>query len=282
MKSSDKALRSHRVAGLSLGGGKTDRCALAYLDYYPEQRKVFLSHLMEKFKGDAEASGDFRLSHTLQTSDKKIDLLAFDVPYQLPKCLRCTLDCPGFESCQEPEILWMINAYEKWNRGKRPSKNITPYTERCAEAYVRTQVDEAGVISPHHTLGANLAPLTARAYFLQRRLNLPSVEVLPRLSLWRIGLNLAIPKSHLKFYRHAFDGEDARKFILNRLVERNLAFIYVQDIKVMIEIPQAFDAFIAAFTGVLKLNGQCEPKPKDFPPAEAWIEHPRTKISWFR
>ena len=44
------SLKVHRFIGLALGGGKADRASLAVIEYYPNQKKIFLSHLIEKYR----------------------------------------------------------------------------------------------------------------------------------------------------------------------------------------------------------------------------------------
>ncbi|MCB0363135.1 MAG: DUF429 domain-containing protein, partial [Bdellovibrionales bacterium] len=91
---------------------------------------------------------------------------------------------------------------------------------------------------------------------------------------------LGIAMSHLRYHKHAIGGEESREAILDLLIKKNIAFIYEQDAKIMIEFSPAFDAFICALTGYLKFKGQTEPRPKAFPKSEAWIEYPKSIISW--
>ncbi|MBL7689239.1 MAG: hypothetical protein JNJ49_14480 [Bdellovibrionaceae bacterium] len=96
-----------------------------------------------------------------------------------------------------------------------------------------------------------------------------------------MGRGLKVPKSHLKFHRHAVDSDEARHFFLKQLIEREIAFLYQQDMKAMVENPQAFDAFIASLTAFLRFRGQTEKRPPQFPKGEMWIEFPVVDIHWF-
>ena len=87
----------------------------------------------------------------------------------------------------------------------------------------------------------------------------------PKLSLWRVGRSLGIQKSYLRFHKHSVDGEEIREAILGKLVEKDIAFIYDQDQKQMIQNGQSFDSFICALTAVLEFQGQVEKRPKGFP-----------------
>lgn len=291
--SESKGLTVHRFAGVALGGGKTERTAVAVIEYYPESKRIFLRALRDKLKGEGELSSDETLFHLLTVEEVGLETIAFDAPLQLPKCIRCDLVCPGFEACRLPEIRWLWSEHESREKKKRPNKVFTPYTERCAEVAIANHLEEP--FHPPHALGANAAPLAARAHFLARRitgkrvLNLAKpestdpqlIEVYPKLSVWRIGRDLKVPKSHLRFHRHAVDSDESRHFFLKQLIEREITFIYQQDLKTLIESPQAFDALIAALTAFLKYRGQTVPRPDGFPKDEIWVEFPEEEIDWF-
>ncbi len=153
---------------------------------------------------------------------------------------------------------------------------FTPYTQRCIEMYLQTELEEP--FNLHHALGANSAPLLARASFIQRRLSAPCIEVYPKLTLWRLGKVLNVMKSYLRGHREAFGGDDARAQFLKSLNENNIAFIYHQDMKHMVENNHAFEAFLCGFTAFLKYKGLTEKKPKKFPANESWIEFPITDL----
>jgi hypothetical protein len=190
----------------------------------------------------------------------------------------CRLKCPGYEICEEPEIDWMWKHYRSKEKKKGPPRLFTPYTERCVEQYLHNQLEEP--FHMPHSLGANFAPLTARARFITRRLNFQALEVFPKLSLWRIGNALHIPKNNLRYHRHWDSGTASRQLILTKMMEKNLAFIYDQDVKILVESPQAFDSFLCALTGLLSFLGLCEARPRGFPRREGWIEIPKKVFPW--
>lgn len=272
-------LKAIRFAGVALGGGKTDKTAVAVLEYYPDQKRIFLRSLRDKISSRGETSADEMLLEVLTEEEKSLSLIAFDAPLALPKCIPCELRCPGVEKCREPEIKWIREIHKKRAKNKRPNKMFTPYTERAVEIYIANELEEA--FHPSHALGANAAPLTARAHFLKRRLSGNTIECFPKLSLWRIGLALGIQKSYLRFHKHSVDGDEARLHILKALIEREIAFIYQQDLRTMIENNVAFEAFISALTAFLKFRGQTERRPPGFPKSESWIEFPTQTIQWF-
>ncbi len=272
-------LKMHRFAGVSLAGGKSDKTAVAVLEYYPSEKKLFLRDLHDSIKASKEKSSDFYLHNILEKVEKNLELIAFDAPLKLPKCMRCKLKCPGYELCKEPEIKWMWKIHKKRSSKKRPNKIFTPYTERCAEAYISNELEEQ--FFPPAALGANGAPLAARAMFLSRRLKSKTMEFYPKLSLWRIGCDLRIQKSYLRFHRHAIDSDECREFVVRQLVENEVVFVYQQDMKLMIDRPHAFDAFLGALTAYLKFMGRTEKKPTGFPKSEAWVEFPKVNVEWF-
>lgn len=263
----------HRFIGISLSGGKSDKACLAIIEYFPEHKKVFLARLFEKIKNENEISADLRIIELLKQYYSKIDFVAFDVPLSLPTCINCKLKCPGYETCSVDQIVWMREQSKKMSEKKKPKKMFTPYTQRCVDFYLAHNLEEHFEI--HHALGSNLAPLTARALFLKRRLETAVVEVAPKTSIWRLGISSKVAKSHLKFHRHSVGGDESRKIILNCLAEEKNIFIYQQDCRVMIENNHAFEAFICAYTAFLKFKGMTESRPKNFPKKEAWVEIPK-------
>ena len=261
-----------------MAGGKTDKTCLTILEYFPGPGKIFLKEVVEKIKTDDKKSADEALFDALRAIKNPIESIAFDVPLQLPKCIRCELKCPGYERCQEPEIKWLRKFYIQLNLNRKPKKIFTPYTERCVDNFIRTELEEN--FNPPHALGANAAPLTARAHYISRRLEKPCIEVYPKLSLWRIGRSLGIQKSYLRFHKHVITGEETRTAIIQHLVEKDIAFIYHQDIKHLVANPYAFDSFICALTGVLQFTNQVEKRPKGFPKSEKWLAIPKETLDW--
>ena len=272
-----KVPKVHRFVGIALGGGKTDRTCISVIEYYPVQRKIFLKSLHDKIRTEGEVSADrqiLRLVAELPTLPENISL---DAPLNLPRCFTCTHKC-DYEVCDQPELVWMREHFRKVAKKKKPARLFTPYTERCVERYLQTELEEPFHLP--HALGANLAPMTARAQYLSRRLTAPLIEVFPKLSLWRLGHHLNLPKSHLRFHRHWEGGATSRQFILSKLMDRNLAFIYEQDTKCLIDSPQAFDSFLCALTGLLSFLELCEPRPRGFPRRAGWIAFPRKVFAW--
>ena len=263
-----------RFIGVSIAGGKSDKACVAILEYYPQNKKIFLARLFEKIKSEGEISGDLKIHELISQDDQTVKYVAFDAALSLPQCLTCKVKCPGFELCNEPHIEWMWRHFREYKKGKKPVKLFTPYTQRAVEMYFQTKLEEKFDI--HHAMGANSAPLMARAMYIKNHLpaGLECIEVYPKLTMWRLGESLGLVKSTLKDHRAAFGGDESREKFIQALSEKNIAFIYHQDAKSMIENSHAFEAFLCGMTAFLKYKNLVEPRPKNFPKSEAWIDFP--------
>lgn len=266
-------LKCHRFVGISLGGGKSDRTAMTVLEYYVSQKKLVVSRIVDRVKTEGELSSDLKLHESLRQFKNDVEIVALDVPLSLPKCFRCQLKCPGYEVCDEDEIVWMWKQYNQLVENKKNLRLFTPYTRRCAEMYWGEKLE--GTWSLGDALGSNQAPLLARGLFLTRRWKYPTIEVLPRLSLIRWATKEKLPKGPIQSYRHSVNGSDAREYILRQLSEKLGIFFYEQDKNLLIDHLVTFDSLLAALTAFWKFQKQCEPRPKGFPKAEGWIEVPQ-------
>jgi len=268
----------HRFLGLSLAGGKSDKACLAVIEYFPKYKKIFLTKIFERIKTEDEISADLKIFEYIEQVRENAESLSMDTPWQVPLCLRCEMKCPGYENCKEPHIEWMWKHSKEKNKKKKPKKIFTPYTQRSVEMIFATEFEEPFILP--HALGANQAPLLARAAFLKKRIDLPTLEIYPKASLWRLGRSLNVMKSHLRYHRHSVGGAESRRVILQALGASNTAFVYEQDIRLMTENNHAFEAFLCAFTGFLQFKGLTEERPKGFPKNEDWIQLPLGEINW--
>lgn len=274
-RGSDKSVAKFaRYFGLSLSGGKSDKSCLAVLDQYKEPKRLFLSTLHEKIRSEEFLSADHKIFELIEQFKENAVSIVFDSPLSLPKCVRCDLKCPGYETCTEPEIKWMRQFVQALPK-KRTRKMFTPYTQRPVDIFLNEIEDEN--LEVQHSLGANLAPLTARSLYLKRRMLIPSFETFPKLAVWRLGLELKVNKSQLRSYRNSVGGEDARRLFLQALVEKTGLFLYQQDFKLICENQHAFESLVAAFVGTLIAAEKTEKSPKGFPSNESWVEFPIKK-----
>lgn len=227
-------------------------------------------------KAEGNFSSDIKISQLLEEYEGQIEYLAVDQPWKMPICLRCELKCPGYENCDSEHIQWFWDKHRKTQSKKKETKIFTPYTQRAVESVLLNDLEQPFMIS--HAMGANSAPLLARASFLKRRTQSHWIEVFPPLSVWRIGRNLNMKKSDLRSYRKSAVGESCRRQILNHLQKHDVVFLYKEDVQAMINSVHAFDAFIAAYTAYLKFTKQTEKPPADFPKGEDWIEFPKEEL----
>lgn len=272
-KMGDQSLKVQRFLGISLGGGRSDRTAITVLEYFVTQKKLVVSRLADRIKGDGELSSDLKLHEYVEQFKEDIELIGMDVPLTLPKCFHCQLVCPGFESCEEEEILWMWKQFRNAEGRKKTAKFYTPYTRRCAEVFWSKELEAHWALGD--ALGANQAPLLARGRFVARRWNHKVIETIPRLALLRCVQPFRLSKMHVRNHRHSVDGDISREHILKQLIDHLGLFIYDQDKHQMAENLNAFDSLLIALTAFWKFQGTCENRPKNFPTSEGWIEIPK-------
>lgn len=246
------------------------------IDYFPDQKKVFLTKLFSGLKAEGSFSSDLKISQLMQEYESDLEFVAVDQPWRLPLCLQCELKCPGYENCKVEHIQWFWNYYRTLQTQKKETKIFTPYTQRAVESVLLSQLEQPFMMS--HAMGANSAPLLARAAFLKRRSQANWIEVFPPLSVWRIGRHLNMKRSDLRSYRKSAVGESCRRQILSHLQKHDVVFLYKEDVQMMIQSVHAFDAFISAYTAFLKATQQTESRPANFPAQEDWIEFPKEAL----
>ncbi len=269
-----KVFKKFRFMGISLSGGKTPRTHVAIIDYFPSEKKVFLTHLFRDIGEMNGQSADTVLIELIKNHKEDLESISVDAPLSTPKCLRCRLTCPGAENCKLKEIQWMWQLHRQMDKQKNPNKIFTPYTERCVEPYLATQLEQPFPVD--HALGSNRAPLWARAQFLMKRLkNFRLLEMSPKINVWRIGRELKISKTPLLFYKNSVEGAGHRQVILDKLLDAEWMFIYSQDTKHMVKDAYVFEAVLSGFTGLLEHKKLCEPPPKNFPTDEGWVSFPK-------
>lgn len=265
---------------MSLGGGKNDKSSICILDYYTAPHKLFIKEVHEKIFTHNEESADDQIVEYLNRKDSNLKFIAFDVPITLPQCF--VHACKGVHQCGASSTKWHWRIYKKLKEKNKNHKLFNPYVERCVDLFIAHQLEEKFPFPC--ALGANAAPLTARAHHLRSRfwkeLDEKLIEVYPRLSFWRMGLKLKLPKSNLRFYKHAVRGHVSREQFLSELIKQNIIFIYEQDAQKILDRPSSFDAFLTALTAYLKFKGCTEKPPKGFPTQEGWVEYPDKDFDW--
>lgn len=233
---------------------------------------MFLSHLYDQVRPDAEVTSDTVLLQLLNHVHSGAESIGFDAPLSRPICSPCDNPCESFERCKKPHIQWMQDLYLRRKDDKKNQRMFSPYTERAVEQYFNSIFEPD--VHVQACLGSNSGPMAARMAYLKQRLSGNLVEVFPRLSVLRLGSRFKIPKRHLLGYRQSMGGAQSRTIILNAFVEKRLIFLYDQDIQKLVDNAGAFDALICAITAQLEWIGDCERRPYDFPKAEGWAAVP--------
>lgn len=285
---------SRRFLGLELAGAKNQRTAIAVLEYYPKEDKIFLLDIHDRIPDErAEAarrmarqpgnitSGDDALLSLLRELRDGVSLLGVNVPLELPPCITCERkSCRDANRCSGPAVQWMKEISRKAGRAHLKVLEFTPYTQRPVELWVRYQV--LSRLQPHErfdideALGGNRAPLTARMHFVRRHLSgLHAIETWPKLSVSILSREFGIGRRTLTAYRRLEEGIHAREEILETLAARAGVFIYERDIRKLSQNLAAFDSFICAYTALLAgLSRTVEP-PAGFPEASGWVHYPK-------
>jgi hypothetical protein len=272
-----------RYLGIELAGAKNQKTALAALEYYPKEKKIFLLDIFERITVVSPLSGDEALLELIDELREGVARVGVNVPLGLPPCIECTRKtCPLPKSCRDPSVKWMRATTNKARKGLRKLMKVpdfTPYTQRPVELFVRYHVfphlPESHRFEIDETLGGNRAPLTARMHFLKRHMQgLHLTEVWPKLSVSVLALDLGLNRRIVSSYRHLEQGVHAREQILEQLTEKHGIFIYERDIRKLSHSLASFDAFICAYTALLADIGLCTAVPKGFPEHSGWVEFP--------
>lgn len=265
---------STKYIGICLSGSKNDKTFLARFDEYKKENKLVLSSLKSAPSASVKISGDKLLIDEI-SKIQRVAGVGVDAPLQLPKCMRCKLKCPGYEKCKLPVIkaMWKIHSQERKKR-KYP---FSPYTERLAEMYINSIEKDVFLTG---ALGANLAPLTARAIFLEKHFKSKLKEVYPRLVYLRLAKMFHMTKKQINTNRLSEEGVEARWEFLKRFTESMDIFMYYQDVQAMVDNPFAFDAFLVALGIYMDKKSLAEPRPKILPKGESWPIFPKSDIEF--
>jgi hypothetical protein len=284
---------SKRYLGLELSGAKNPKTAVAVLEFYPKEQKIFLLDILDRIpeksgsektanERNGQASADEQLLSLIEelTEDspkrgRKKVRMGVNVPLELPPCIGL-----GRSARCNSAIKWMRDITRKAQRSHQVKVlEFTPYTQRPVELWIRYQV--LPKLLPHErfeideTLGGNKAPLTARMTYLKPHLkNLELIEAWPKLTVAALAGPLGLSKRTVSTYRRLEEGVQAREEILEALVEQRDVFVYDKDIRKLAMSLSAFDAFLCAYTALLSDLEQTVDAPPGFPAATGWVHYP--------
>jgi hypothetical protein len=266
---------SRRFLGLELSGAKNKKTALAALEYYPREQKIFLLDIYDKISGHDDQTGDEALLEIIEEEKPTAECLAVNIPLTLPPCVTCTRrTCPLPGKCTVPAVRFMR---ETVRRAK--TQEITPYTQRPVELHIRHTVlpalDKSSHFDVDEALGGTKAPLTVRMHFLMKHLDgLEIIEAWPKLTVASLAKKLGLSKQVIESHRDIEKGVKAREEILDALVHGPGIFIYDRDMQKLARSLTAFDAFICAYTALLTHTDSYVKPPRGFPASTGWVEYP--------
>lgn len=94
------------VAGMSIGGGKRENFFFCLLEYFPDQKRWFLTHL-KQVRDEGLDDSDQAITHWVETHGLR--KLIIDFPLSKPVCESCQLNCPGTDKCNNETVV-AVNA----------------------------------------------------------------------------------------------------------------------------------------------------------------------------
>lgn len=275
--------KSRRYLGIELSGAKNEKTALAALEYYPKEKKLFLLEIYEQVAALEDQTSDEALLEVIQEHRSPSLSLGVNVPTTLPPCIGCTRkSCPLPAQCSVTTVKWMRDATRRAKRHPSSSRvrDFTPYTQRPVELWIRYNVlpelPEALRFDMDETLGGSRAPLAARMNFLLRHLGgVPLYETLPKLTVAVLAHDLQLNKKIVGAYRQLEDGAYARETILEALMKEKGVFVYQRDLAKLARSLASFDAFLCAYGAWLADTEQTAPPPAGFASDSGWISYPK-------
>jgi hypothetical protein len=288
-----------RYLGIELSGAKSARTAVAALEYYPREKKIFLLDIFDRITAGEDHTSDESLIDVLSEMGAGAAGIGANVPFQLPPCINCTRKtCPLPGKCTVPAVKWMRELKKRSHsrtsaqQGPRREdgtlsnrvargRDFTPYTQRPIELHIRhkvlDEIPEGARFDIDETLGGSRAALTARMHFLSRHLpaGVPCFEAWPKLTVAVLAEDLDLSKRTLGSWRKPEEGIHARSDILERVADHLGVFIYERDLRKLSQSISSFDAFLCALTAQLADTGRCVRPPAGFPAASGWVHYPQ-------
>ncbi len=280
---------SRRYLGVELAGAKNQKTAVAVLEWYAKEEKIFLLDIHDKIALAPRSKNDHSEVHAhgvgpQQTGDEALLDLIEELNEGVARTgVNTALDLPPSfgrtTRSASASIHWMRELTRKAARSKLKTLDFTPYTQRPVELWIRYHL--MAELEPHarfeidETLGGNRAPLTARMHYLQRFMKgLNLTEVWPKLSIAVLAQQLGLSRRTVQSYRRLEEGVHAREEILEKLTEHEDIFVYERDIRKLSQSLCSFDAFICAYTALLADLGKTAKKPKGYPTGAGWVHYP--------
>lgn len=113
------------VAGMSIGGGKRENFFFCLLEYFPDQKRWFLTHLKQVRD---EGFDDSDRVVTQWVEDHGLKKLIIDFPLSKAPCETCQLDCPGTDKCPNESVIAVRDEIEELMRVDKEIYKAHPKT----------------------------------------------------------------------------------------------------------------------------------------------------------
>lgn len=263
-----------RMMGIELGSGR--RTAVVALDYFPDQRKVFLSALKTNFESSRQEHSDEQLISTV--NELAPEIIGVDAPLSLPPCMECRLPaCPSFGQCEVAAVRWMR---EEAARSEGKVRYPSPYSQRPVDFLLRGRWQQEMQFPVDESFGASRAPLAAHMHYLRRHLQAETfLEVIPRLALAGIAEQYGLYPREVRRARDVEEGVENRFAILEKMSEvpQNALvphlFLYNAELNQLAQEISAFDALLCAWMALYQHLDLLEDSELD--PAWGTVAKPR-------
>lgn len=269
-------MKKEVFGGLTLAGGKRRGTALALISIKDSSNQLILEEIYGNLGVTATQTADQALLRVINKRSDNPTILGVNVPLSLPPCLSCQLPwCPGYEVCEVESVVWTRKSNPRLKKIHKSAKPSQPYTERPVEIFLRENfphwLDIPGAYS------SNMAPLVSRIQYLKRHFSSDTelIEVLPRLTFFKLSSLLGLQPNLAKSYRGPEHGSETRLLFLQKLKEKLSFVIDDRDLELLTLNPPPFDALLAALTAFLHRRGYCEMPLTDFPISEGWVSFPK-------
>ncbi len=261
--------------GICLRGAKSHHTVALSLEYFEVSKKIFLREIFDIHSTqEMENLGDYKDAdlwlRKIIDQQNNLQCVSINAPLSLPSAfIEGSLKKTQLESRLQTEMNWV--------KEQRIQQTYLPYLQRPCEVYLN-HLFATQDLEP--ALGANLAPLAARALYLRSFYPQQKwLETYPKINL-RIWHKVFGTDSDIgKHFNHFEKGPEARKLVLLRMRELGFCFIYEADFDLLSESKYHFQAFFIACQGLLEPWNLQEPYPLNFPVKEN-ISFPGLNLSW--
>ena len=249
-------------------GGRRDRFFFCLLEFFPEEKRWFLSKLIG-------LKDDSMILDWIQNFS--FSELIVDFPLNLPACHSCSLECPGLESCSEPSVveikkkiegLLKESTHSSLSRSfkRRLKKGFLPYWNRSLDFWIWSQYYDQLLQMfnfSFDSFGQTSLMIQSRFHYLRR--HFPDHIHLWESSIPIILLELLkvkiICEKDIQNLSHLDKIFESRFKVIKKIENSQNIFIYNSDLEILCQNSRAFDSFLLAVAGQNHLLGKSQELP---------------------